>query len=416
MKYIKHLIVSFTALIVLFSCESEDASPIQIDTELLFPDSQVLDIEQSLDEEGLPFFDISSVEDKIFSIVLTTEPLVVEKTQIENQDAIIWRWNSRLTATNIIQLADGVFKDAIFSQFPSLCELSKLDNLYWAAWAWDDSGTKILRSTPVAQINLSSTANEVFSILDVSVLDENGDSYLEAGEQVSMKITLNYTGKPSIKQFTANLQQANINELPFIISLEEVAQNPIPLDFTFTLPVNASYNDVIPLTLDLRFNDCSQQLQTSLTLTGRFVCLKSIKLVNIYTDPPNGKTWDDPNELWCHYNLDDIPASNPDPCYTFSSATLENVYSNCPSENSGQLIDADPRFPNQSWPAFVQCEPLRLNELYTIRVLDENRPWCEDNEFIGVVTFQPDEFLEASAPYQIVDSESIRVELELEWR
>lgn len=406
-------LISFSIL----GCQDEDTTPPIQNNTLLFTYSQVLEIEQSFDNEGLPIFDISNVDNNLFSIALSIEPLMVEDSEIENQDAIIWRWTRSMTSTNTVLVQDGIFNNGIFTSDPILCQLLELENLYWCAWAWEDSGIRITHSTPVRPLEVDLVNDNQFSIDKVSIIDQNGDTYLEAGEVVTIKITLNCSEEKPLTNVIATLNQPSITELPLVVFLDTIRQSKVDFEFTFTIPVNAGFSESIPLLLDLEYDRCyRQQLESMITVTGRKVCLKSIKLVRIYSDPPNGSTWDDPLQPWCNYDFNDSPASNPDPCYTLSSETAEAIYSNCPSENSGQLIDADPKFPNQSWPPLVQCTPLPLNELHTIRVLDENRPWCEDNEPIGAIVFKPGDFLKNSAPFQVIDSETIQIELELEWQ
>lgn len=397
------------------ACEEESPAPIPTNDDLLFENTLSLDVKVYSDSLNLPVFDVASIESDLVYIAISKEQLRVSNNEIQNKDAIVWRWNSGLNNNSQIRLIDGVLEDSlkIVNISKLFCDLNSYNQLYWTAWAWDEDGIKITHSTVPQELNIDSQQQANFTLDKVSTTDSDGDNFLKAGEQIEYKITLNYEGNFPLNKLIATLSSPNITALPITNQIDSTISDKVDLNYTFMLPADAVFKEEIPLRLDLVFNECfNQMLDLSVATTGRDVCLKSMTLKKIYTLPPNGKPyWDDfcgPFPYLPQYR-------NPDPCYTLTSESIPNIYSNCPSETSGELEDVDPRCPNAQWLALSPCAPLVLNEFHTVRVLDENIPQCEDNEFIDQIGFFPRDFLDSTLQFQVVTSETLQIELELAW-
>ncbi|MEM8526129.1 MAG: hypothetical protein AAGG68_15930 [Bacteroidota bacterium] len=405
--------IAFTITFCLLALACQDKEDTLISNKnSLFPNTLPLNIEVGNDEFNLPIFNIESIEPTIFSIVVSKKVLIVNNQQIQNPDDIVWQWNSGMENTKEVRVTQGALTDATDTTLSNiLCNFLTHTELYWAAWAWDSEGIEVTHSTQIQPLVLGQSQQTNFTIDKISINDTDGDGYLKAGEQITYKITLDYQENFPLNGLIATLNSANIVELPITIQVDSTIIDKVDLSYTFTLPTDAVFKEEIPLRLNLAFNDCfSQQLDLSVATTGRDVCLVSMTLKKIYTNPPNGEEYWDPT-FPCGLGT----FNNPDPCYTLTSESIPNIYSNCPSENSGELEDVDPRCPNAQWPALSPCSPLALNEFHTVRVLDENAPWCEDNEFIGQIGFYPRDFLDSTPTFQIVTSETIQIELELAW-
>lgn len=401
-------------LITVLACKEEELPPVFPNENLLFTSSLPLPIELAIDTLGLPNFDVNAVENAIFCIAISEEKLVADDIEIQNQDAIIWTWHNSGENNTSIKLTDGVFSDStVFSSNDIICQLQSYNQLYWAAWAWNPDGTAISHATPSQGIFFNNRPATLFNLEKISVTDTDGDTYIKAGEVITYKITLNYQGNFPLNNLVATLSASNIVELPLTVRVNSTTSGKVDLSYVFSLPNDAIFKDTIPLSLDLAFNDCfDQQLNLGVATTGRDVCLKSMTLKKIYSNPPPGQdAWDDICGIIPYFGI----FRNPDPCYTLSSESIPNIYSNCPSETSGELEDVDPTCPDAQWPAFVPCVPLVLNEFYTVRVLDENPPACEDNESIGQIGFYPRYFLDSTLTFQTVNSTTIQIMLELAW-
>ncbi|MEM6699325.1 MAG: hypothetical protein AAF599_13060 [Bacteroidota bacterium] len=369
-------------------------------------------IELTFDQSNTPIFSVEAVSNELIYIAISNEQLTTDELEVQNQDAIIWHWHSGINNNKFIGVEDGSFLDSIaLKQKNVSCQLSLYDQLYWAAWAWDEEGIKITHSTESQLLDTDIQQEINFTINKVSTTDSDGDTFLKAGELITYKVTLDYKGTFPLNDLVATLSSSSIVELPITIQVDSTITDKVDLNYTFTLPDNAVFKEEIPLKLELAFNDCfTQALDLNVATTGRNVCLLSMTLKKIYTNPP-GNYWDD----ICGFVPYPEAFRNPDPCYTLTSESIPNIYSNCPSETSGELEDVDPRCPDAQWLALSPCAPLALNEFHTVRVLDENAPWCEDNEFIGQIGFYPRDFLDSTLTFQIVTSETIQIGLELAW-
>ena len=305
-------------LLVVIACQDKEVSPILDNDKLLFTNSLPLLVDLSFDSLNLPFFSLENSSNKLIYLAISEEALTTKNREIQNQDAIIWQWHSGMNSNEIIQLGEGDFSDTIrFENSNIICGLRQFENLYWSAWAWNAEGKIITHSTESKKLNLVNQQRDNFSIEKVSTSDNDGDTYLKAGEQITYKITLDYSGDFPFDDLVATLIAPNIVELPITIQVEGTISDKVDLSYTFSLPEDALFKEAIPLLLNLKYNECfEEELDLSVATTGRDVCLKSMTLKKIYTNPPQGQDyWDD----ICGFIPYLVQYRNPDPCYTLGT-------------------------------------------------------------------------------------------------
>ncbi|MEM8526131.1 MAG: hypothetical protein AAGG68_15940 [Bacteroidota bacterium] len=394
----------------LFTCH-EGLETIENVGDGIFSNSQNLAIDTIKGTANFPQFDLNdlSLEEHLY-IAVFEEPIIVENQEIKNQDAIIWQWDSSLEKVGLVEFHDGVLLDSTYLISNILCK--ELPKLYWAAWTWDEQFIKITHSTRQHSFELvpDNLPKLVISQVDV-IQDENADNYLQAGERLSLKAIIKNESAKAAESIKITLLNDKTADLPISTSIESLSGNEIQdVKFTFRLPENVSLQEVLSFNFQISYNDClsSEVFSYEVAISGRAICLKNITLVKILAEPREGyEYWDADVQLgrW-----------NPDVYYILSEEGNESGVIR--SETLDEMPVDNPQ--GRSWSSLDPCKSLKLDRLYSIDVYDKDvelppliyNPY----DFIGNISFTPNQFLDEASSTHNISSEDIELRLELEWR
>lgn len=99
--------------------------------------------------DGRPVISWESIASSLVSAGIFRNPIVVEQGEIINLEDLIWQWHSgmNIDSAGYVQFSEGknVINGVIDYNNPP--ETLEDGQYYWAVWAWQSSGVKILFSS-----------------------------------------------------------------------------------------------------------------------------------------------------------------------------------------------------------------------------------------------------------------------------
>ncbi|MEN0049766.1 MAG: hypothetical protein AAF806_22080 [Bacteroidota bacterium] len=379
----------------------------------IFPNTQKLIIDTLSGRANFPQFDLNqpNLPQRLYIAVFDKE-IKIENQEIQNQDDIIWQWDSSMDRLGLVTFEDGNLIDSTYSLSKVSC--SDLPTLYWAAWAWDEEAQQIAYSTKIHTFQLLPDQLPQLLVQQIDLVgEEEADGYLQAGEEITLKAVIKNIGEQAANNISVKLygeQQNRTIDLPISHNIESIVADGFQdVYFTFNLPNGLGIEEILEFKIDLSYNDClfSEPFAHQLTITGREVCLYRVTLVRIKSIPPEG------GPFWDHWLQ--IGFQNPDPYYilTEEGNEVDIIYSEV-------LQDVPPNNPlEKTWSPLSPCKPLKLDKIYSIEAFDKdysNEIIENADDYIGDVKFVPKDFLESNETTHIIESESIVVKIELIWQ
>lgn len=402
-------IVLCSLLLFFWACSQEEYLP-KTEQSGIFAGKPLMKLDTISGYANFPEFLVGERNiNELLHIIVLDEPIIVDDDNIQNTDAIVWEWHTGKTSQSKVSFLDGQLIDSTYQ----LNQITCLENptLYWAAFTWDDKAIRIAASTVQHSFRLIPQDLPAVAVEQVLVIGEEfPDGYFQSNERITIKVLLKNNGTRIAKDITSSIFNERSIDLPLSKSVADIAPDQIgEIIFTFRLPDGLGLQEKVSFRIELVYNNClsTPPFDFEVTITGRQICLQKVTLINIKSEPIEGPYWD---------ALIQIGYWNPDPYFILSEEDNEETVF-----YSEVLQEVPPNNPQiKSWSPLDPCRPLKLDKLYTIQIFDKDTDvgGTIDNpdDFIGDVKFIPNQFLADGESVQTIESETLVVRLELEWR
>ena len=366
-----HVCIIFSSIcsIILFSCgkiENESPPNLGNNPNLVFSNSKELILPVSNGDYKFPVFDLSKIKNNFLYIAVFDEMIQLNnaKDEIFNKENIIWIWDSSMEFNNdSVKYEDGQSTNGSLG-----CLLS--DNpdqiYYWAAWAWDKYGNFIEYSTPVYDFTLQNTVASIDFDKAILITDGNNDGFINRAEKISITVFLKNSGLQSVNNLEATFEGTHIPEFPLIANYGDLlpAQS-IGKTITFTTNGGLNYNDVFPVNIILKGDNCYYKVTNlNIRITGRWVCFEQIILDSIA------------NIQW------DGDGTPPDIFPTLTSTTSTEAHI------GNEVADM---FPPLAWD--FGCEYLNVQRTYSLSFQDNDLAEWQPPEQIWVFHFKLESYM-----------------------
>ncbi|MEM9884872.1 MAG: hypothetical protein AAF849_03200 [Bacteroidota bacterium] len=404
---IRYYFVAFL-LSAFLACSDDELGLNCREESTLFVNTCPLEIPTQEGFSNTPIFEVDELTSSLLFIGIFDATPIVEDEALFNKEALVWQWKSASSSVAKVRFEDGEIIKSSFAIENVNC--LNTDTLYWAAWSWEESGRRVLRSTSVHTFEFIPERTAKLQVQKIDFVNDE-DGLVLPGEGVNLKIAIHNAGTSDADNVNIQLSHPDIPELPRTVSLEVIPANQTSdAIFDFEIPNSYTIGDTIQLKIDIQHSACVQEATYHhiLEVTALPVALQRVKLVRITRSPPGDWT------EWDPFNV--APWSSPDPYFIITvEGSQDTLY------RSAALENVDKVAPNASWPILDPFVSLEFDKLYGISVIDDDPDIIPgissgDNDPIGDVIIDPKEFLKERSRTVLIVTNAMILQLELLWQ
>jgi hypothetical protein len=393
----------FFAIVLCFSCQNDEIKLPPANDELVFPATLPLSIIQDVSTDGSIFFTMQPEQVELLFISIFTSPPVVFENELVNIEDQIWSFLGPSPSDGIIRIDDGsvinggAILDPVFFQCYE-------EELYWAAWGWDNTAQVITRSSKKNLVLVSSSVLPSLVLSQIAKVGETpSDTLLVPGGDITLRFDFRNNGAVTANDIMLRITQPAIADFPLTFNYSSIpAGELVSQTITFTIPSDLSFGDTIRLLLEVSYNDClDYSTEIELIINALSVCLFDVRLIDIRYLPP-AIFWD-PGALPIFWDPDVYyqlfgPGNN----QLFQSITVQDAADDFP--NTPVLAD---------WPDLTPCIELNLDSTYLINFWDEDA--LDPDDFIGTVSFLPLDYITTQDTMVTITNNEVMMELYFRW-
>jgi len=367
----------FLLFITLSQCAKEPTLPVSMNNEgLLFPNAAPLSVRQVMGMDEIGFL-IGDDVGAYLSLSIYEAPPELINGRVEESGVPLWSFFGPVTAGSELTLAEGTLREDL-EALDVAYFLCNTENLYWAAWSWEETAHFVTFSSKKVNLLEEPGARPALELLDFEIVGNGpADTLVRAGREIRLQLRIGNTGDLLATGIRYSLRQERITDLPQDQPLDNIIPgSSLTEEVSINIPASAAFDEVFTFQLLFTSNDCVDiASEFTIKVNSIQVSLVDIRLTRILYAPDGG--------LW---DLCALPVSfNPDVYYELyspsrrldTSLVIDDV-----------LLDNEPHvadFPNLTPPI-----ELSFDTTYRVEFWDDDICFVPtEPDFIGVTEFTP---------------------------
>lgn len=388
--------------LIFFGCEEDEIPKPLNNSELLFVNSRPFHIDQ-IHESDVIGFEIQEDQSRYSFVALFEAPPLIVEGELANPENIIWSWQGESFAGKFVALENGTYRDGQLAVNNEYLQCNN-QQIYWAAWGWDQTAQYITFSTPPQQELFTTVELPTLSLVSIQRISETpNDTLLVPGEEITLRLDFANSGTAPLGNATVAIIQPDIISLPLAIALPELNPGEQHSELlTFTLPGGLSFGDQLTFQAEMTYNNClNTNDEFELFINALKVCIYDVQLLDIRYIPA-AIFWD-PGAFPIYWD--------PDVFYELFAPNNQLLH------HSETIEDATDDWPNTpilaDWVDISPCQDLKLDSTYTINFWDEDA--FDPDDFIGSFSFKPLDFLQQREEEITFTNDEVMAKIFLRW-